>query len=183
MFTTPLHILPNHKGYCLTLHDIGVDGQKLNIPSNLFALNPDNSGGTIINPGTVLTYIVPDAFDILIKAITDYISNLNLFLHRYQGQTYGFEACWHPFFNSPTVYLPTLTFYFENNADLLVQSSEVFWIFPEPGINQPGLYCLTIRRGEPHAANVIGSSVQTNQRFVYDVAKLELSFAAEMCAM
>ncbi|KAK9755382.1 hypothetical protein RND81_01G021300 [Saponaria officinalis] len=184
MYTTPIHIFPNRYSYFLTLHDISVGGQRLNLPSHYFATNSDGSGGTAIDSGTVLSYIVTGAFDVILNAITNYISNNNIFLQKYEGDPVaGLEACWEPLTDSPAIFLPTLTFHFDNNADLLVQSSDLFWIYPMPGVDEPGAYCLTLCRSQPHEGNIIGASIQINQRFIYDVGNLQLSFVAEECTI
>ncbi|KAK9755393.1 hypothetical protein RND81_01G022000 [Saponaria officinalis] len=182
MFVTPLLTRPNLFHYYVTLNDIGVNGRKLNIPSHLFELNPDNSGGTLMDLIASFTFLVPDAFDILVEAITDYILNNNLYIRKRQGGDINEKACWEPLFDSPTFDLPTITYYLDNNAELLIQSTELFWVYPTEGVPQPGLYCLTIRRNKIYqTTNILGSFAQVNQRMIFDLAKSKLSFIAEDC--
>ncbi|KAK9755387.1 hypothetical protein RND81_01G021700 [Saponaria officinalis] len=186
MVVTPLLTRPNLFHYYVTLNDIGVNGRKLNIPSHLFALNPDNSGGTILDSGTAFNYLVPNAFDIVVEAIANYILNNNLYIRKRQGRDFNLDAyaCWGPLFESPTVDLPTITYYLDNNAELLIQSTQLFWAYPAEGVPEPGLYCLTIRRNEVHQPlNVLGTFAQINQRLIFDLAKSELSFIPEDCSI
>ncbi|KAK9755381.1 hypothetical protein RND81_01G021200 [Saponaria officinalis] len=184
MFVTPILKRPNLFNYYVTINDIGVNGQKLNIPSHLFALKPDNSGGTVLDSDTAFNFLVPEAFDIVVESITNYISNNNLFLRERQGRDINLDACWEPLFKSPKVNLPTITYYLDNNAELLIQSTQLFWVYPADGVHEPGLYCLTIRRNEVHQLlNVLGASAQINQRLIFDILKSKLSFIAEDCTV
>ncbi|KAK9755667.1 hypothetical protein RND81_01G042000 [Saponaria officinalis] len=92
MFVTPILTRPNLFQYYVTINDIGVNGQKLNIPSHLFALNPDNSGGTVFDSGASFNYLVPDAFDIVVEAIANYISKNNLYIRKNQGRDINLDA-------------------------------------------------------------------------------------------
>ncbi|KAK9691664.1 hypothetical protein RND81_09G210700 [Saponaria officinalis] len=181
MVTTPLFTVDNHADYFLVLNDISVNGINLNIPDHLFRTNPDYSGGTIIDSGSTLSYLVPEAFNIVFRAISSYMNNNNPYLRTSSISIPGVSACWEPLYDSPYVNFPTLTFHLED-ADLYVDAPEMMIIFPYQGVNHPGLYCLTVAMAAENGVNMIGAYHQINQCFIYDVGNEELSFAKDNCA-
>ncbi|KAK9691666.1 hypothetical protein RND81_09G210900 [Saponaria officinalis] len=181
MVTTPLFTVNNNHGYYLVLNDISVNGRNLNIPNHLFRINPDYSGGTIIDSGTPFSYLVPGAFNVVFGAISSYINNNNPYLRTFPVSVPGIRACWEPLYDSPDVDFPTLTYHLEN-ADLYVDPSEMMILFPHEGVHFPGLYCLTVGMTKENDVNTIGAYHQINQRFIYDVRNAKLSFAKDNCA-
>ncbi|KAK9697170.1 hypothetical protein RND81_08G019500 [Saponaria officinalis] len=179
MFVTPLLKVGNSAYYYLKLHDISVNGVKLNIPHDLFAIKPDNTGGTIIDSAAFYTHLVPEAYTILEDAITKFITENSFYLTKYPNPSdIGAEACWEPTIEANHV-LPSVTFHFEGDADLFVKPSQVFLTASTPELPPPGFYYLTIRRGD---INVIGSMHQFNHLMVFDVQNSKFSFAIADCA-
>ncbi|XP_074318209.1 aspartic proteinase nepenthesin-1-like [Silene latifolia] len=170
--------------YYVDLIDISVHKRRLNIPHQYFTIQGDinNSGGTIFDSGSAISYLVSNAFDIFKTAIERYVGTHNTYLRRITNPNdYGFEACWEPIFDSATVTFPTITFHFGNDANMVVQPNQVISSIPTPGVPNPGLYCLFLSRST-NDVNVIGAFQQVNQRVITDVQTMQLSFAAEDCS-
>ncbi|KAK9691665.1 hypothetical protein RND81_09G210800 [Saponaria officinalis] len=183
MVTTPLLSVNNHAYYYLVLNDISVNGINLNIPNHLFRANPDHSGGTIIDSGSTLSYLVPGAFNIVFEAISSYMNNNYPFLRITTITLPGVSACWESrISDTPYFEFPTLTFHLED-ADLHVDPSDMELTFPYRGsVRYRNLYCLTVAKAEENGINMIGAYHQTNQRFIYNVGNAKLSFAKDNCA-
>ncbi|XXG54385.1 hypothetical protein AAC387_Pa03g2282 [Persea americana] len=61
----------NHAAYYLYLNDISIGHQRMAFPLGLFAMQRDGSGGTIIDSGSAVGYMHPDAY----KKIRDVLPN------------------------------------------------------------------------------------------------------------
>ncbi|XP_074318210.1 aspartic proteinase nepenthesin-2-like [Silene latifolia] len=184
MSVTQILSNPNRPNfYYVDLIDISVNNRRLNIPHQYFMMQRDNTGGTVFDSGSGLSYIVSNAFDILKRGIERYVGRNNPYLRRNTNPNdFGFEACWEPLYDWPTtVSFPTITFHFGNNADMVVQPEQVVSSIPSPGVPNPGLYCLFLSRATTDI-NIIGAFQQVNQRMIIDVQTMQLSFAAEDCS-
>ncbi|KAK9734171.1 hypothetical protein RND81_04G120100 [Saponaria officinalis] len=185
MYTTRLINVPGRSSfYYVKLEGISVDGTLLQIPRRLFTIRRDYTGGVILDTGSTYTYLVSDAFDILKDAVATYIENHNnnLRMRDEPNNPSGLEACWEPLEDIQQSDRPEVTFHFQGDADLEVQSSEMIPIFGYPGVvHSPGLYCMTVMRS-PHDFNIIGAYQQIDQRFIIDVRRSKVHFAYENCA-
>ncbi|KAK9734170.1 hypothetical protein RND81_04G120000 [Saponaria officinalis] len=185
MYATPIL---SEEQYYVSLLDISVENKKLNIQPDLFALKPDRVVRTYFDTGSTFTYLVSAAFDNLQNAIVDYVTRYNFKLERWSGPKRGlFEECWKPLYDYAKVNLPKVTFHFDENADLIVQSTEMFVPVPFQGVPLPGLYCLAVSRAphhddDDHDLNVIGAYQQINQRVIVDIEKSQILFAPADCA-
>ncbi|XP_073223023.1 aspartic proteinase 36-like [Cicer arietinum] len=65
-------MVPSQIHYSLNLHSIYVNGKQLQINPNVFATS--NEQGTIVDSGTTLAYIVQEAYNPLVHAITTAVS-------------------------------------------------------------------------------------------------------------
>ncbi|KAK9706349.1 hypothetical protein RND81_07G118100 [Saponaria officinalis] len=186
MYATPIltlrHPVVAQQLYYVNLVGISVDDTELYIPPHLFALKPyDYVGGTMFDTGSTLTYLTPPVFDILLNAIIQYVTEHNKYLKRTNIQPNKLEACWEPLYDSAPGFFPKVTFHFDQNADLIVQSKEMFLTYGGiQGVHLPGLACLTVARSV-NGLNVIGAYQQINQRVIVDMEKSLLLFAPADC--
>uniref|UniRef100_A0A0R0EYL8 Peptidase A1 domain-containing protein n=1 Tax=Glycine max TaxID=3847 RepID=A0A0R0EYL8_SOYBN len=68
-------LVPSQPHYNLNLQSIAVNGQLLPIDSNVFATT--NNQGTIVDSGTTLAYLVQEAYNPFVKAITAAVSQFS----------------------------------------------------------------------------------------------------------
>lgn len=81
--------------YYLTLQGITVDTVRLAIDPTVFAVRDDETGGCIIDTGTGLSYIVTDAYNPLLEAVTNYIDAHNQNVRRLDPPaSFGFRLCY-----------------------------------------------------------------------------------------
>ncbi|XP_074318211.1 aspartic proteinase nepenthesin-2-like [Silene latifolia] len=184
MSVTQILTNPNQPSfYYVDLIDISVNRRRLNIPYQYLMMQHHNSGGTIFDSGSAISYLVSNAFDIFKRAIERYVERNNGPSLRLitNPNDYGFEACWEPLHDSPTVSFPTITFHFGNDADMVVQPNQVISSIPSPGVPNPGLYCLFLGEATT-VTNQIGAFQQVNQRMIIDHQTMQFSFTAEDCS-
>ncbi|KAK9734164.1 hypothetical protein RND81_04G119400 [Saponaria officinalis] len=183
MYATPIFTIRHplaQQFYCVKLVGISVDDILLFIPPHLFASKTNDYGGTIFDTGSTVTYLASRAFDILLNAIIEYVTQHNMYLERIAGIVLDkLEACWEPLYDLAPVLFPKVTFHFYQNADLIVQPQEMFLTF---GGIQGGksLSCLLVARVND-GLNVIGAYQQMNQRVIVDMEKSLLLFAPADC--
>ncbi|KAK9734167.1 hypothetical protein RND81_04G119700 [Saponaria officinalis] len=187
MYATPIFTIRHplaEQFYYVNLVGISVDDTLLFIPPHLFASNiNDYVGATIFDTVATLTHLASPAFDILLNAIIEYVTQHNIYLKRRTDILPDkLEACWEPLYDLAPVHFPKITFHFEKNADLIVQPQEMFpTLSGIPGVHLPGLSCLTVARTFDGGFNVIGAYQQINQRVIVDMEKSLLLFAPADC--
>ncbi|XP_074313857.1 aspartyl protease family protein 2-like [Silene latifolia] len=181
MSTTP--ILGRRGFYYVGLNGVSIGGMNLNIPPQYLTLRSDYTGGTIFDTGATTSRFVPGAFEMIKDAIDRYVEYYNgdTLRKRTTPNEYGLELCWEPLYNNPQVTFPTMFIHLRNNADMLVQPTEVITKYAYPGIPRPGLYCMTIQRANADF-NSIGSFQMINQRVIIDVEAAQISFAPTDCS-
>ncbi|KAJ1702730.1 hypothetical protein LUZ63_002509 [Rhynchospora breviuscula] len=155
--------------YFVQLNDVSVNNQRLNLPPGTFHNNLDGSGGCFFDSGSTLTYMIPKAYKIVEEAFIKYFSVQGLKPTSLGGpktqlcyKTGGTFSHW-----------PTMTLHFEG-ADLLLEPLNLFY---HKGDNE---FCLVI--STVTSFTLIGTSMQQDVNFVYDLNQNLLSFGRETCA-
>ncbi|KAK9734229.1 hypothetical protein RND81_04G124400 [Saponaria officinalis] len=178
MFSTPAYGgAPTH--YYVSLIDISVNDKRLNLPQHLFETKLDKTGG-VFDSGTLLTYLVPEAFDIVVDEVGAYVQNNNTFLRKSTNPEVSHLPCWEATSYTPDVHFPPLIFHFDGYEDMFIEPSKVMMKAPRRA-HPLGLYCLTLRKVRPTDVNIIGSSYQVNQLLIFDVGNSHLSFIQVDC--
>ncbi|KAG5563116.1 hypothetical protein RHGRI_005760 [Rhododendron griersonianum] len=151
--------------YFIEVTGIKVAGKLLPISQSVFS-----SPGTIIDSGTVITRLQPEAYDALRTRFRQLMMNYTMTKGVSLLDTcYDFSGC-------DTVEVPTISFVFGGNVEVPI---------PLPGIligNQE-LACLAFA-GNSNASNVgiFGNSQQQTLDVVYDVAGGKLGFGTGGCS-
>ncbi|KAK9733941.1 hypothetical protein RND81_04G102400 [Saponaria officinalis] len=183
MFSTPLVYggIPTH--YYVSLIDISVNDKRLNLPKHLFQAKHDKTGGTVFDTGSFFTYLVSEAFDIVIDEISTYVKNYNPSLNKCTDPGVSDTPCWKAIFYTPDVHFPPLIFHFDRYADLFIDPSNVMSKIFQEAHPRGIYYCVNLRRVRPDSSkiNIIGSSYQINQLVIFDVGNSLLSFAHVDC--
>ncbi|XP_061354378.1 aspartyl protease family protein At5g10770-like [Gastrolobium bilobum] len=152
--------------YILNLTSIDVGGVSLQAPSF-------GNGGIIIDSGTVITRLAPPLYKAL-KAE---------FLKQFSGfpSAPGFsilDTCFN-LTGYQEVSMPTIRMYFEDNAELNVDVSGIFYIVKEDASQ----VCLALASlSDAYDIAIIGNYQQRNQRVIYDTKQSKVGFAGEPCS-
>ncbi|CAN6469369.1 unnamed protein product [Victoria cruziana] len=154
--------------YVLTLNDISVGGNKLNVKFDAArptALGDSNS--IIIDSGTTLTLINPEAYDPVEKAVAGVVEFDQV------DPVDGFRLCYNV--SSDTLDgFPSLTFHFAG-ADWELPPENSFLPVAE------NIVCLAVVPSDVGIA-IFGNVAQQNYQVEYDLGKGMLSFAPTDCS-
>lgn len=170
--TTPFfkrRFLPStYDHYYLTLIDISVGEDRLNLPAGTFDVHIGGTGGCIIDSGSAISYIVRPAYDAVKKALKDYFSGAGVI--EVDGRDVHLDLC----FRYPSVFneFPTMDMHFQG-ATLHLEARNVF---TKLGGRR---FCLLMLPEDEYT--ILGAAQQMNFQMVYDVDRERLSFAPANC--
>ncbi|XP_043720865.1 aspartyl protease family protein At5g10770-like [Telopea speciosissima] len=152
--------------YFLNLTGISVKGKKLAISSSVFT-----TSGTIIDSGTVITRLPPDAYSALKSAFRGAMSKYPL-----TPAVSGLDTCYN-LVEYSTVRIPSIVLHFGGGTNLNVDKSG---ILVQANSTQ---YCFAFA-GNSGASDVaiLGNMQQQTFEVVYNVAGEKLGFGAKGCS-
>ncbi|KAJ6829321.1 aspartic proteinase nepenthesin-1-like [Iris pallida] len=160
---------PNMKSfYYLSLQGISVGTTLLPIPSSVFALNSDGSGGTIIDSGTTYTGLQHEAYEAVKQEFQSQVD-----LPVADGSRTGFDLCFSYPSGAPPGSIPKLVFHFDG-ADMEFPPRNYMIRYVDAG-----LLCLAML--ETGGTSILGGFQQQNMHVLYDLSGNALSFAAAQC--
>ncbi|GJN33823.1 hypothetical protein PR202_gb22449 [Eleusine coracana subsp. coracana] len=169
--TTPLVRSPqNPTFYYVHLTGITVGTRRLRIPESAFALQPDGSGGVIVDSGTALT-LLPGA--VVAEAVRAFMAQLRLPLAT-NGDSPDDSVCFVVPPSRRQVPVPRLAFHFQG-ADLDLPRRN--YVLED---NRRGRLCLLLADSGDEGTT-IGNMVQQDMRVLYDLEAETLSFAPAQC--
>ncbi|KAM1917889.1 hypothetical protein ACFX13_037439 [Malus domestica] len=94
-------------------------GGRLNIPPEVFAVQPDRTGGTIIDSGQPMTTLLKPAYFVLVKGIEAVFSAMGeAIVRKIPSRFPPLEPCYEVVNKQAFKGYPWITFHFDNNADL-----------------------------------------------------------------
>lgn len=161
--------------YYLKLNDISIADERLNLPAGTFDIKSDGSGGCVIDSGSAYTLLSDAAFVPVKSAIEKHIARTSK-MTPVDAKAYGIASNTTLCYNNPGTEglrnYPAMTLHFEG-ADLRVDTANLFEAVPECG-----LVCFTVA---PASMTLLGTNLQRNVKFVFDVRKGELEFAPGKC--
>ncbi|CAM8930021.1 unnamed protein product [Rhodiola kirilowii] len=155
------------------------------VPQSLKELDAQGNGGMLMDSGTTYTHLPPPLYTQLLTALKLIISYPRAIEIEARS---GFDLC----YTIPCVInncynddrLPTITFHFLNNVDLVLPKENCFYAMRAPS-NSSVVKCLLIQNmedGEYGPAGVFGSFQQQNVEVVYDLNKERVGFQVTDCA-
>lgn len=153
--------------YILNLTGIDVGGVSLHVQASSFG-----NGGVILDSGTVISRLAPSVYKAL-KA---------KFLEQFSGfpSAPGFsilDTCFN-LTGYDQVNIPTISMYFEGNAELNVDATGIFYLVKEDASR----VCLALASlSDEYEMGIIGNYQQRNQRVLYDAKLSQVGFAKEPC--
>ncbi|OAY74622.1 Aspartic proteinase nepenthesin-2 [Ananas comosus] len=168
--TTPLLSYHNHSHYLLEVKDLSVNGRLLHLPSDTFKINPDGTGGCLVDTGSWINFMVENALDALIRSLEEHFQRHNLRKAEDPNPT-KLRLC----YKIPRGFssYPAIRFHLRG-AVLRPKPKNFFYVDEEEG-----RICLAIKEAQH---TIIGAFLQQNHRMVFDVRKHQLTFAEENCA-
>eukprot|EP00253_Pinus_taeda_P028845 PITA_28845 len=154
--------------YFVGLSDISVGGQSLSIPPAVLG-----RGGTIVDSGTVITRLVPQAYNALKTSFRSQTQDLP------SAQPYSiFDTCY-DLSGYSQVRVPTITFHFQNNADVSVSALGILFPVKSDGSQ----VCLAFAPPpQSDSFNIIGNFQQQQMQVAFDTAGGRIGFASGSCA-
>ncbi|KAL9685040.1 hypothetical protein QQ045_022486 [Rhodiola kirilowii] len=168
--------------YYVNLLDIAINGGRLNIPSSYFQKGR-HDGGSIFDSGCAMTRISSPAYRMVKQAVETHIARYVRSL-TIVGPMFGFDLCYQaskPFRGQSN--LPSITFYFEGNAHLVVKPDTSFYVNSHDGEGSRYAHiCLSMIPSDAQRMTVIGSDLQANQFIVYDVTGQRMYFGPRDCS-
>ncbi|KAJ3670362.1 hypothetical protein LUZ60_010686 [Juncus effusus] len=156
--------------YYVSLTGISLGSKLLTIPETAFPLMEDGSGGVIIDSGTPLTRLVPDAFQVLSQEIKSIVN-----LPEADGSAYHLSLCF-SLGKSSVPNMPNITFHFDG-ADMKLTMDKYMVTLSN------GLFCLYILEPSGGITNsIIGTYQMQNMHVLYDLKNDMLSFVEADCS-
>ncbi|KAL2939407.1 Aspartic proteinase nepenthesin-1, partial [Bienertia sinuspersici] len=183
MKSTPLHQFKDHPQYYLTLEGISVGNQRLPVDPAVYKIKPDGSGGCIIDSGSYMSYVVSEAYNELVKAVSLNIEKFNRNLRKIPDPKLGKRLCYERFQDPVKVFLPVIVFHFSYNADFAMQPHAAYAFENTKSGN--GLVCMMIlesTRTDHYGVTYLGAHQQSNHRIVFDLNNGQLRFGPVNCA-
>lgn len=158
--------------YYVSLTDISINGNPLNLPPDTFEIRKNGDGGVIIDSGTPLINLVRPAYDAVKGSFMDYFSRYPNLVTT-DGSFEGLDLCYlQPNFH---VDYPSMDLHFRG-ANVHVPSQFLFNNYNDNGINK---FCLFIVPAE--SGTIIGAQQIQNQQVVYDLQERMIYFAEGDC--
>uniref|UniRef100_A0A0D9X8R6 Peptidase A1 domain-containing protein n=1 Tax=Leersia perrieri TaxID=77586 RepID=A0A0D9X8R6_9ORYZ len=166
--------------YYVPLVGISLGNKRLAVPASSLAMRPDGSGGTIVDSGSTVAYLVETAYEAVKEAVIDVVR-----LPVAKNRTIeDYDVC----FLLPRAAaakaavmeavqgLPPLVLHFDGGAAMVLP--------PENYLQEPRarLMCLAVANStDGSGVSVIGNVQQQNMHVLFDVRNQKFSFAPTQC--
>jgi hypothetical protein len=163
---TPISKQPNPGPYYyLTMIGLSVAGQTLPITSTVFS-----NAGTIIDSGTVITRLPPDAYQALRSAFREHMTQ-----YKMAPSNSILDTCY-DFTGSDNVTIPSVGVQFLNSVSLDLDPNGILYVI---SISQ---VCLAFAgNSDPSDLGIFGNVQQRTFNVVYDIPNGEIGFSPEAC--
>lgn len=166
---TPL--VPSQPHYNLYLQSIAVNGQLLPIDSSVFATSGNR--GTIIDSGTTLAFLVAEAYDPFVSAITASVSQFaRPFLSR-GNQCYLVST-------SISDIFPLVALNFAGSASMFLKP--VDYLVHYGFVDGAAMWCIGFSRVD-QGVSILGDLVLKDKIFVYDLGRQRIGWADYDCSL
>ncbi|KAL9426884.1 hypothetical protein AB3S75_033631 [Citrus x aurantiifolia] len=164
-------LVPSKPHYNLNLHGITVNGQLLSIDPAAFAAS--NNRETIVDSGTTLTYLVEEAFDPFVSAITATVSQSVTPTMSKGKQCYLVS-------NSVSDIFPRVSLNFEGGASMVLKPEE--YLIHLGFYDGAAMWCIGFEKS-PGGVSILGDLVLKDKIFVYDLARQRVGWANYDCSL
>ncbi|XP_050374532.1 aspartic proteinase CDR1-like [Argentina anserina] len=170
---TPLEMIDEL--YYLTLEGISLGQSRLQIDPKVFS-RTGFTGGTIIDSGTTVSYLVKAAYDVLSAEVQKLLDGK---LERVQDPDSPTALCYKGTIDQDLVGFPVATFHLAGGVDLVMDKASFFEVVSENEV------CMAVQMavGEGDSLNVIGILAQQNYNVAYDIAAKKVYLQSIDCEL
>ncbi|CAN1134887.1 Aspartic proteinase 36 [Linum perenne] len=165
---TPLVLSQPH--YNLNLQSIAVNGQML--PVDPVAFTTSTNRGTIVDTGTTLVYLVEEAYDPFVSAVTSAVS---------ETVTSIVNRGYHCYLVSSSVseLFPLVSFNFAGGASLVLRPED-YLVQQGSFLNGSGIWCIGFLKSQ--GVTILGDLALKDKIFVYDLARQRIGWTSYDCS-
>lgn len=163
-------LVPSQPHYNLNLQSIAVNGQLLSIDPAAFATS--NNRGTIVDSGTTLTYLVEEAYDPFVSAITAAVSQFATPTISKGNQCYLVS-------NSLSQVFPPVSLNFAGGASMFLKPEE--YLINLGSYGGAAIWCIGFQKARE--ITILGDLVLKDKIFVYDIARQRIGWANYDCSL
>ncbi|KAG5556747.1 hypothetical protein RHGRI_007123 [Rhododendron griersonianum] len=164
-------LVPSQPHYNLYLQSIAVNGQLLPIDPAVFATSTNR--GTIVDSGTTLTYLVEEAFDPFVKAVTAVVSQSATPFISKGNQCYRVPT-------SISEIFPPVALNFAGGASMVLRP--VDYLVHDGFVDGAPMWCIGFQRVQDPGVSILGDLVLKDKIIVYDIAGQRLGWADYDCS-
>ncbi|GLT89878.1 hypothetical protein SLE2022_078400 [Rubroshorea leprosula] len=167
-------LVPSQPHYNLNLQSISVNGQFLPIDPSVFATSTNR--GTIIDSGTTLAYLVEQAYDPFVSAITAAVSTSVTPTISKGNQCYLVS-------NSINDVFPSISLNFAAGASMVLKPEE--YLIQLGFYDGAPLWCIGFQKvqGPSPMLTILGDLVLKDKIFVYDLARQRIGWTNYDCSL
>ncbi|GAU15988.1 hypothetical protein TSUD_338590 [Trifolium subterraneum] len=165
---TPLVPLQPH--YNLNLQSIAVNGQLLTIDQDVFATG--NNRGTIVDSGTTLAYLVQEAYDPFLNAITTTVSQFSKPIISKGNQCYLVATSLGDIF-------PQVSLNFMGGASMVLKPEQ--YLIHYGFLDGAAMWCIGFQKVQK-GFTILGDLVLKDKIFVYDLANQRIGWTDYDCS-
>ncbi|XP_061337703.1 aspartic proteinase 36-like isoform X2 [Gastrolobium bilobum] len=164
-------LVPSQPHYNLNLLSIAVNGQLLSINPAVFATA--NNRGTIVDCGTTLAYLVQEAYDPLVNAITTAVSQSARPIISKGSQCYLVSASVGDIF-------PPVSLNFADGATMVLKPEQ--YLMHNAFLDGAPMWCIGFQKVQ-EGVTILGDLVLKDKIFVYDLAHQRIGWTNYDCSM
>ncbi|CAM8916882.1 unnamed protein product [Rhodiola kirilowii] len=157
--------------YNLVMQSISVNGQALPIDPSVFATT--NNQGTIIDSGTTLTYLVAEAYDSFVSAISGSVSQSTT------ATTSKGHKC---FLVSTSIsdIFPPVSLNFAGGASMVLRPQD--YLIQMGFADGAAMWCIGFQRVPDQGITILGDLVLKDKIIVYDLARQRIGWTNYDCS-
>ncbi|KAF5750454.1 aspartic proteinase-like protein 2-like [Tripterygium wilfordii] len=164
-------LVPSQPHYNLNLQSIAVNGQLLPIDPAVFAT--ENNRGTIVDSGTTLAYLVEEAYDPFVSAVTSTVSQLATPTISNGDHCYLVPT-------SISDIFPPVILNFAGGASMVLKPEE--YLTHRGSYDGAAMWCMGFEKSQG-GITILGDLVLKDKIIVYDLARQRVGWASYDCSL
>ncbi|KNA13805.1 hypothetical protein SOVF_113390 [Spinacia oleracea] len=166
-------LMPSQPHYNLDLQSIAVNGQLLPIDQSVFATSSNR--GTIIDSGTTLAYLIEEAYDPLVEAVTGAVSQST------KPLTFKGNNCYKVLVSVSNLF-PLVSFNFAGGASMVLRPED--YLVHMGFVDGAALWCIGFQKVQKGlGVTILGDLVLKDKIVVYDLAHQRIGWANYDCSL
>uniref|UniRef100_A0A5B6Z010 Putative aspartic proteinase-like protein 2 isoform X1 n=1 Tax=Davidia involucrata TaxID=16924 RepID=A0A5B6Z010_DAVIN len=165
-------LVPSQAHYNLYLQSISVNGQLLPIDSAVFATSSNR--GTIVDSGTTLAYLVEEAYDPFVTAITAAVLQSVTPIISKGNQCYLVST-------SITEIFPPVALNFAGGASMVLKPED--YLVHLGFVDGAAMWCIGFQKDQDSGITILGDLVLKDKIIVYDLARQRIGWADYDCSL